>query len=399
MALITCPECNHNVSDKALACPCCGYPVAPVQHKQIRRQLNKKHPKLPNGYGSIKRLSGRRSNPYAAYPPTTDYKDNGSPVTLPAIAYCKTWHLAYAALVEWHRVNDTSVLSPSLPIANYKSNLTFSQVYDLFFEDKYKILPGKKQLSEASKHSTKAAYKNSTALHDRLFCSLVTKDLQSVVDGCTLKHSSLELIVSLFNQMYAYAIQNDICDKNYAQYVKINIPDDDEQGVPFTEADIKLLWNHTDNPDVCMILIMIYSGFRVAAYKTIQINKKERYLMGGVKTTAGKNRIVPIHPGILPYIDILSFFPNNADKFRTEHFYPALESLGIAFASTGEKHTPHDCRHTFSWLCDTYGVDDISKHLLMGHALPGDVESKKYAHRTLEQLRTEVEKIKLPICC
>jgi hypothetical protein len=28
MALISCPECNHKLSDKAFACPGCGYPAA-----------------------------------------------------------------------------------------------------------------------------------------------------------------------------------------------------------------------------------------------------------------------------------------------------------------------------------------------------------------------------------
>lgn len=32
----------------------------------------KKYPKLPNGYGSIKKLSGKRRNPYGVYPPATD---------------------------------------------------------------------------------------------------------------------------------------------------------------------------------------------------------------------------------------------------------------------------------------------------------------------------------------
>lgn len=27
MALIHCPECNHEISDKAVACPHCGYPI------------------------------------------------------------------------------------------------------------------------------------------------------------------------------------------------------------------------------------------------------------------------------------------------------------------------------------------------------------------------------------
>lgn len=28
MALTSCPECGHRVSDKAFACPSCGYPLA-----------------------------------------------------------------------------------------------------------------------------------------------------------------------------------------------------------------------------------------------------------------------------------------------------------------------------------------------------------------------------------
>lgn len=28
MALIACPECNHQVSDRAFACPSCGNPIA-----------------------------------------------------------------------------------------------------------------------------------------------------------------------------------------------------------------------------------------------------------------------------------------------------------------------------------------------------------------------------------
>lgn len=28
MALIACPECTRNVSDRAIACPTCGYPMA-----------------------------------------------------------------------------------------------------------------------------------------------------------------------------------------------------------------------------------------------------------------------------------------------------------------------------------------------------------------------------------
>ncbi|MCM1097832.1 MAG: integrase [Ruminococcus flavefaciens] len=393
MSLMTCPECSHMVSDRALACPCCGYPVARPSRRSERRNVSgspsRKHPKLPNGYGSIKRLSGRRANPYAAYPPTTEYKNNGSPVSVPAIGYYKTWHLAYAAVIDWHRVHNDPICQPA---SSPKSSLTFSQVYQLYFEDKYRESPGKKTLSVSSRNSTKAAFRNCQELHDRLFCSLTTKDLQRVIDGCCLKHSSLELIVNLMKQMYAYALQNDIAEKDYAQYIRININDDDEGGIPFSPEELAVLWAHTELPDVRMILIMIYSGFRVSAYQTLTVNPEEGYFQGGVKTASGRNRIVPIHSCIHPYIGLVASF-GSAAAFRIRRFYPALDSLGILYTASGIKHTPHDCRHTFSWLCDLYGVDTVSKHLLMGHALPGDVESKKYSHRTLDQLRSEIEKI------
>ena len=65
MALLQCPECNHNVSDKAFTCPNCGYPMnTPTSTKP--RVRNGKPTKLPNGFGTIYKMSGRRANPYRA---------------------------------------------------------------------------------------------------------------------------------------------------------------------------------------------------------------------------------------------------------------------------------------------------------------------------------------------
>ena len=77
-------------------------------------------------------------------------------------------------------------------------------------------------------------------------------------------------------------------------------------------------------------------------------------------------------------------------------FYPLLEHLGSLYASGNINHTPHDSRHTFSWLCDKYRLDDTVKHMLMGHTLGSDVEKNVYGHRTLEELKQEIEKISTP---
>lgn len=394
MALIICPECEHPVSDKALSCPGCGCPIQDIcttekvsprsQRIDISMRPRRKYKKLPNGFGSIKKLSGRRSKPFAAYPPTTEFKLNGSPVTVPAIGYYADWYAAFDALREYHH-NPFDVKSRSL---------TFADVYQQFYREKYENR--KKEFSKASQNSTRAAYNNCAALHDRKFLELKKQDLQQVVDSCPLKHASLELIVSLFHEMYKYAVANDILDKDYSQFVTINIPEDDEKGSPFSQEELDILWTHKDAPFVDTILIMIYSGFRISAYKTMIYNLEERYFQGGVKTANGKMRIVPIHDSIYDMVCRYAGSPfyKSSSNYRLK-FYSALEGLGIASTADGKKHTPHDCRHTFSWLCDKYKVDNLSKHLLMGHSLGNDVEDSVYGHRTLEELRAEIQKIQV----
>lgn len=384
--LISCPECSHDVSDKALSCPMCGYPLKNVATAATPtpappRKRPRKYKRLPNGMGSIQRLSGKRAKPFAAYPPTKDFHLNGSAVRLPAIGYYTEWHEAYQALMEYNK-------DPSSA-----SNLTFSEVFDLYFEEKYTT--SKKTLSVASRQSTRAAFSNCAPLHGRRFKDIVASDLQAILDNCPLKHSSLELILSLFKGMYRYARKNNICREDYSQYVTINIPDDDEKGEPFTPEELAILWAHKDDLAVQMILIMIYSGFRIKAFETIDVNLKERYFRGGVKTAAGKNRIVPIHDAIYGFAASPDCLINGfkVQAFRTRSFHPALQSLGISKTTGGKTHTPHDCRHTFSWLCDKYHVDDVSKHMLMGHSMGNDVEKSVYSHRTMDELRNEINKI------
>ena len=237
-----------------------------------------------------------------------------------------------------------------------------------------------------------AAFKNSKELHNKEFCSLTKNDLQAVIDNCTLKHSSLELILTLMRQMYKYAISNDICDKDYSSFITISQPDDDEHGVPFSEKDLKILWQHKNDEIVEFLLIMCYSGFRISAYKSLEVNLKEKYFKGGVKTKAGKDRIVPIHSAIFPLVKARmkrfdKILPVSTVNFRTE-MYKKLDELGI------EKHTPHDCRHTFSFFCEKYRVNENDRKRMLGHAF-SDVTNKVYGHRELDDLRKEIEKISL----
>lgn len=353
----------------------------------------KKRMKLPNNFGSIKYLGSGRRNPYGVYPPVTEYDIHG-PISPKALAYTETWEEGYEILTAYNmekagkiKVNRNTFIDRTP---------TFAEVYEKFFHEKYYNSP--KTLSKASMSSTQAAYKNCSAIHDVQFGKLRYDDLQDVLNKCPLKHSSLELILSLLHQIYKYALKYEIVDKDYSAFLYIPKGEDDESGVPFSDGELKILWKNCEDPIVEMILIMCYSGFRIKAYTDIEVDLEKRCFTGGVKTRASKERTVPIHSSILAlvtnrYDDSRNLLLDKIPVFRQE-MYNTLTRIGI------KKHTPHDCRHTFSTLCEHYGVNENDRKRMLGHSFGSDITNAKYGHRSLEELRTEIEKIKVPyICC
>lgn len=376
----------------------------------------KKYPKLPNGYGSIRYLGKGRRNPYAVHPPTTEFTLDGQPMVPKALCYVDDWIKGFTVLTAYKAGTYTPGMEKTLEIgvdsrsdlasvaqrilADYnlvkgvetqEKSKTFKEVYEEFYHWKFET-DQSREYAKSTLDSTKTAFKNSASLHDKTFADLRHQDLQDVVDNCPLKHASKELIVSLFHQMYGYAEIYELCEKDYSAHVKINTEDDDEHGVPFTDTELKTLWAHKDNDTVAFILIMCYSGFRIQAYKTIEVNLKENYFKGGVKTRSSKQRTVPIHSGIRSLVVArmkkYGQLLGRIASFR-ESMYDTLESLGIT------KHTPHDCRHTFSRLCEKYGVNENDRKRMLGHSFGSDITNRIYGHRTLEDLRVEIEKIKI----
>ena len=59
-----------------------------------------------------------------------------------------------------------------------------------------------------------------------------------------------------------------------------------------------------------------------------------------------------------------------------------LRQLGI------KEKSPHSCRHTFSRLCESYGVREADRKRMLGHSFGNDITNGVYGHRTLEELRT-----------
>ena len=380
----------------------------------------KKYPKLPNGFGSIRYLKGNRRNPYCVQPASQGLDINGCPIRPKPLCYVDSWYKGFAVLTAYNAGTYTKGMERSIvignePNADNMSDLvrmmlnnyslitqritgepaevkkTFKEVYEEFFD--YKFVQSKKVYSKSLKVAMSAAFKLLSPLHSMSFKDIRYEDMQKLLDDCPLKSASVENMHLLLRQMYKYAELRDMVDKDYSKFLKINRANDDEHGVPFTDEDISMLWSDKDNPIAEMLLIMIYSGHRINEYKVIDVDLEARSFTGGIKTQSSKTRVVPIHSAILPLVKkrlerdgaLLSV----SAGYLRQAIYSYLESKGI------KKHTPHDTRHTFSRLCDKYGVRENDKKRMLGHII-GDVTNDVYGHRGLEDLRCEIEKIKVP---
>lgn len=382
----------------------------------------KKYQRLPNSFGSIRYIGRGRSLPYAVHPPAKDRDANGNYVRPRAICYVPDWYTGFAVLSAYHAGTYTPGLELKIRQEVEQSHMdldmfcrrvlrdhslavgaelkspepTLQEVFEMFISWKFGE-SATREYSEATRTAYRSGFQWLSDLHNRPISSITVEDLQKAVNDCPKKHATRETIVLAAKAVYKYALPRHLCSENPAQFLVVPSGRNDERGVPFTTKDIKLMWKHKDDPVAEILLIMCYSGFRLSAYKTLEINLDDMYFRGGIKTESSKNRIVPIHTAILPLVKKRlardgGLVTVSANAFR-ENMYAFLDSIGIV---STPRHTPHDCRHTFSALCESYGVKEADRKRMLGHSFGNDITNGVYGHRTIDELRAEILKIPCP---
>ena len=231
--------------------------------------------------------------------------------------------------------------------------------------------------------------------------------MEGVIRDAKVGQSTKQRMKSLYNMLYRYALKAEIVDKNYAQMCD-SVKSGDPQiiRVPFSDDEIQSLWDHVDFPFVDMVLVGIYTGWRpqeLCVLRVDDIDIENMTMTGGLKTDAGKNRIVPIHPRIQPLV--LRRYDQAVAKGSATFFFDVESQTGLGMtydkyrlrwnkiqSALHMTHRPHDTRHTFITLAKAAGVDEYILKLIVGHAIH-DVTEKVYTHRTIEQIRAELLKI------
>lgn len=372
-------RCNKELQDDFKFCPWCGKNQLQAMQKTNRRA---------KGSGTVYFRKDNKSKPYAAASFIT-----GKQVYIGSFA---TRTEAAKALQEYEYN----------PVTSY--NITFEQLHDEWKRTAYK------NLGKSVQENYNASYIKLEPLYKRKFRDIRTGEMQAVIDyyesphhelgvGGKLKYldkngkgtmtvtdtpkiceglkfSALHKIKCLLTSMYSYALQNDIVNKNYAEF--ITLPERNETNKSrFTDTQLELIRKNIGIvPYADYIYAMCYLNFRVSEF--LELTEENYHVsnsgipcfVAGKKTEAGIDRLVPIHPKVQSIVKKCIDQHGNTifcdenrksltpDRFRKNCFYPAIKAMGFP-----DDLTPHSCRRTFSTRMAASGARPEDIIALMGH--------------------------------
>lgn len=417
--------------------------------------------KRPNGKGTAKFLNNTKNKPWRAR--ITIGKDFEGKIISYDIGKFDTELEALVCLENYHN-NPTplyikeekynriaffppnpyplvSVSNPNKTIAEKlkKDNYTFKELFEKFkeikmltkeedlIEKKYHIRPKDKPFGRHYCRTMVTAFNNCKELYDIVYKDLRTSDFMKQLKNSNKSIDSQRQMVNLFNNLDKFALQEDIINKGYSQFITISTTNRKEiqrnknQAVSrdklFSYEQINYLWNfeikskglkeHLKKEHELFIrdfwLMLLYTGCRADELLSIynaNIFLDKNYFIGGLKTQAGINREIPIHPKIKPIIEKyynpnkeFLFYQNNGNKIDYDYYLYHFKFNFKNLHPFVSMHTAHDCRHTLRNELRKIGVQDIIINSIIGHS-NNDVGQDIYSHVSIEEKIEAINLIK-----
>lgn len=418
-----------------------------------------KSKKRANGKGSVIYLGENRIKPWGAR--ITIGKDiNGTPIRhfidffeteLDALVCLENYHKEpYALYIKEDKYNRIAIFPKNpYPLVSVKDpnkeliekikkdNYTFKQLYEKFkdvkmltkeeeqLEKKYHIRPDNKPFGRHYCLGMKTAFNNSKDLHDKVYKDLKASDFMKHLKECGRGKESQRQMVNLYMNLDKYALEEDIITKGYAQFITTTTSNRKEikkakdkkieKDRLFSYEQIEYLWNfetrskglkeHTKKEREQFIrdfwLMLLYCGCRadeLLSVYTANIFLDDNYFIGGLKTEAGINRTIPIHPAVKhlyekyynPKNEFLFMQPNGNKMDYDYYLYHYKYNFKDLHPEVSE-HTAHDARHTLRNELRKLNVKDIIINSIIGHS-NDDVGEDIYSHVSIEE---KLEAIKL----
>lgn len=338
----------------------------------------------PNGYGSIKHLSGRRRRPFVFV-----VSDAGRQHP---VEYFATQIEAEIFAADYNKIHMNRSLSGH--------KITLAELYHRWLPRHIEDT----QPSQSTLNSYHNAYQHLVTLHGMPVEDLHYADYQQIIDGMRrhgLSYSSVKKVRSLISLLLKYADKIELATTNYASLLSIGRNRPVRPHHTFSRQKINRLWASVDCPGVDTVLILLYTGMRVGEMLQLQksdVHLRQRYIRITRSKTAAGIRIIPIHHRIAPLIEARMASPGDAlicDDTGHPYNYSRYCTLwrSVMHRIRADGHTTHDCRHTVATLLDNAGANETAKRRILGHA-GGDITERVYTHKGLRQLRKCIELLK-----
>lgn len=338
--------------------------------------------KLANGYGSITKLKGHRRNPFMVR--ITTGKTKEGKYIREVLGYYPSHSKAVDALSEYNR--------EPYDIASRK--LTFADIYNKWIET-----PEFDRLSASAEKCYKAAFKKYSLIHNKSFTSIKIADLQSCIDKNTSGYSSNRDMKHLASKLYQYAMVQEIVTQNKSTMLTVGEPNKTQkEKIPYSDEEIDILWQHSDDEIVKLILIYIYTGVR--CNELLYLEKKhlhldEQYFEVVKSKTESGIRLVPIADAIVPFFEYFANKSNNKWVITAEKgarlqdcWYRRLQANVLK--ALGMQHTTHEARHTCITQMTIHNVNASIIKEIVGHKSAQTFTERVYTHI---YMKTKIEAV------
>lgn len=360
-----CVKCKKQIEDDSVFCRFCG-------KKQVSER---KYKKRANNTGTVYKRQGNLARPWLA-------KKNNV-----YIGAFKTRGEAQKAL---ERITDVEI--------NDKYNMTFAQVYERWEAER------KREISDKMLKNYQLAYRQCATLHPMKMRKILRSDYQAAIIALEMQgksKSTCNKLRVLLGQLGRWAMEEGITITNPAEDLN-TVAKQKSAREAFSEDEIKKI-KESKLHAADIALILISCGCRPGELFSVPlVNCREDHFIGGSKTEAGKNRVIPIGPdGIEAYkkirakaisdkkqflIDGYSGKNKTAPNYTKRDWKELMEEIGV----TGM--TPHCCRHTFITRAIRSGMDLPTLEAIVGHV---DRETTRiYTHLQAADLVAAVQTVK-----
>lgn len=416
--------------------------------------------KRANGKGSVIYLGNNRSKPWGAR--ITIGKDiNGNAIRffidtfeteLDALVCLENYHKKPAPLYIKEEIYNKIVTFPKtpyplVPVLNpkktiiekvKKENYTFKQLFEKFKETKmltkeeeklekiHHIRPKNKPFSRNYCRGMTTAFHNSEGLYDKVYKELRASDFNKFLKESKKSYATQKQMINLYLNLDKFALEEDFIEKGYAKYITTITNDRKEikktqNKVPekekvFTYEQIAYLWNFVSKSNGLQKerrqnrelfirdfwLMLLYCGCRADELLSIYSSNvflDKNYFIGGLKTEAGINRTIPIHPAIKPLFEKyynpnneFLFMQPNGNKIDYDYYLYHYKYNFKGLHPFVSEHSAHDCRHTLRTELEKLNIKQVIINSIIGHSNE-NVGQDIYTHIPLEEKQVAINMV------